>query len=211
MNKNSIIAILVIAITIGLGVLIAFTGNPKEAVRSSSTENNSGIVREDAYFKGAKGAKVEIVEFSDFQCEYCKMAAPEIKKAADFYGDKVVFYYRHFPLPQHKLSKDAAIAAEAAGLQGKFWEMEELIFEKQAELKEESFEIFAAGLGLDLTKFKSDIKSSELVSKIESDLADAQKLGVNSTPTFFINGEKLEGFRTFEEWKGEIESKLGDN
>lgn len=205
MNKNTIVIILAIVLTVGLGVLIAFTGSPN---RSAENSEERKIIREDAFYKGVKSAKVEIVEFSDFQCPACKMSAPVLEEVAKLYGDKIVFYYRHFPLPQHKLSKKAAMAAEAAGLQDKFWEMTNLIFENQAELKEDSFEIFAAQLGRDLTRFKNDIISSELNSKVEKDLADAKKLGVDSTPTFFINGEKLEGGRTLEEWRGEIEKRL---
>lgn len=210
MNKKTIIAFLVVAVTIALGILIAFTGSSKEEVSRGSETKTESVKREDAFYKGNKGAKVEIVEFSDFQCPACKMSAPVVKEVVKFYGDKIVFYYRHFPLPQHKLSKDAALASEAAGLQGKFWEMADLIFENQSSLTNTSFNEFAKLLGLDMAKFESDVRSEDTKKRVEEDLSDAKILGVNSTPTFYINGEKIEGGLTFEDWKKVIDKKLAE-
>lgn len=209
MNKKTILTILAVIITAGLGVLIAFSSDSGKKEISKNTAGKGEVKREDAYYKGNKEAKVEIVEFSDLQCPACKMADPEIKKVLEFYGDKIVFYYRHFPLMQHKFSKQAASAAEAAGIQGKFWEMHDMIFANQSSLSEESFVEFAKNLGLDIAKFNADKAGSIVKEKIDKDTADAQGVGVNSTPTFFLNGEKVEGGGlTFEDWKTKIDEKL---
>lgn len=207
MNKNSIIATLVVIATIAVGVLISFSSDSGKKKTSSKTDTKAELIREGAYYKGNKDAKVVIVEFSDFQCPACKLSEPELKKITDYYGDKIVFYYRHFPLAQHPFSDEAAEAAEAAGIQGKFWEMHDLIFENQEKLTADSFESFAQQLGLDLSRYKSDTGSAEIKSLIKGDTATGKNLGVSGTPTFFLNGVKTEA-RTFDEWKVEIDKRL---
>ncbi|OGD87750.1 hypothetical protein A3D81_01655 [Candidatus Curtissbacteria bacterium RIFCSPHIGHO2_02_FULL_40_17] len=145
---------------------------------------------------GDSNASVKIVEFADFQCPACKAAHPIIKKVTAENADKVYFVYRHYPLPSHKNGKVASQAAEAAGLQGKFWEMHNLLYEKQSEWSEsnkakEVFESYAANLGLDTQKFKDDMASA--IGTVNQDYADGNKVGVSSTPTFFINGQKYSG------------------
>ena len=195
----TILVILVILFTVFLG----FGGKGGKDIARGETK------RADSWIKGAKDSRIEIIEFSDFQCPACGMAEPEVKKVLDFYKDKVTFYYRHFPLPQHKFSKVASRVCEAAGKQGKFWEMHDLIFQNQSKLSDELFQKLAKDLNLDLEKFNQDLKDPKITKKIEQDLKDAESLGVNSTPTFFINGEKLEGGGlTFADWQSIIDKKL---
>ena len=206
MNKNTIATILVIMVTIGIGVLIAFSGGTPEVSTDTSTGD---VIRETAYHKGSPGASVEIVEFSDFQCPACKANSSILREVADFYGNKVALYYRHFPLTQHQFSDEAAWAAEAAGKQGKFWEMHDKIFENQDSLSIDIFGGLATELGLDIEQFKTDQRSREIKDIVAGDLKDGKTLKVNSTPTFFLNGEKVEAGNTLAQWQVLIEEKLG--
>lgn len=205
MDKKFGLSLIVIALTIGLGAMIAFTGSPDAIEKVKGTDD---LLRGGAYFKGTEGSKVEIVEFSDLQCPACKSASKEIREAMDIYGDKVVFYYRHFPLSQHKFAKDAAYAAEAAGLQDKFWEMHDAIFANQSDLSLDLFPKLAGDLGLDVAKFNEDRKSADIKKIVEKDKADGGVLKVKSTPTFFVNGEKLEGGLKLDDWKKLIDGEL---
>lgn len=147
--------------------------------------------------KGNKDAKVILVEYSDFQCPACASFYPIVKKMSQEFSEKIAFVYRHFPLTQHKNAKPAAYAAEAAGKQGKFWEMHDIIFENQNNWSQEKnakdlFIKYAQDLGLDIEKFKSDFDSKEISDKIENDYKGGLALKVNGTPSFFLNGKYLD-------------------
>src|SRR3989338_4475241 len=147
-------------------------------------------------FQGNPNAPVKIVEFADFQCPACAVAHPIVKSIIEKNQDKIYFVYRHYPLSSHRNAKLAAQAAEAAGGQGKFWQMYDMIFENQKDWSDTSnakeiFETYAQKLGLDVTKFKEDFDKTKSV--IEQDYADGNQVGVDSTPTFFINGQKNAG------------------
>jgi protein-disulfide isomerase len=152
----------------------------------------SDLIPADAHTKGNAQSSVYLVEFSDFQCPACVAAKPLVDDIMKTYGDKLLFAYRHYPLPQHPLAQKAAEAAEAAGLQGKFWEMFDLIFAKSESLAESDFTDFAKQLSLDGTKFASDMKSAGTAARVQSDVDGGNKLAIDSTPTFFLNGKKLE-------------------
>lgn len=146
---------------------------------------------------GSESAKVKLVEFSDFQCPACLAAEPFVKRIRENYPADVQFIYRHFPLTQHKHSKQAAIFAQAAQNQGKFWQLHDKLFETQDQWSPlpnatPYFMGLAQSLGLDETKLKQDMESSEVAKKIEDDINDGFGVGVNSTPTFLLNGRKLE-------------------
>jgi len=139
-------------------------------------------------------AKVTITEFADYQCPACAKYYPEMKQIQKEYEGKVNFYFRHFPLPMHPYSRNAAKAAEAAGEQNKFWEMSELLFARQeswAQNPKQSFMTFAKELGLDEKAFSELLESSKYDGRIEQDIKDATALNVNSTPTIFINDKKM--------------------
>lgn len=171
--------------------------------RGGSSQGITGTtVSQIDYTKGQKigsdSAKVKLVEFSDFQCPACQAAEPAIKQTLLKYSNDLQFIYRHFPLPQHAYGRQAAAYAEAAGEQGKFWEMHDKLFETQTEwsaLGDSDAAAFflnlAVQLGLDENKVKQAVAENTFNSKIDSDLAEGRSLGVNSTPTFFVNGRKL--------------------
>jgi len=210
MNKNTISYIItgtVILAFVGLLAFVNTSNSPKEANNIPAEE---AIYRESAYTIGNKDAKVRIVEFSDFKCPACAMAAPYATEAVKSYNGDVSLSYRHYPLPiqGHEMAEPAAKAAEAAGKQGRFWEMEELLFKNQGSLGDETFKKLAGDLKLDIAKFEADRNSEEIANIIKQDLKDVETLGINSTPTFFVNGEKIVGGQTAEGWKVIIDKKL---
>lgn len=155
---------------------------------------------------GPENAPVTVIEYSDFQCPACKAYAPLVKALIESSNGKMRFVYRHFPLPQHANAVPTAVASEAAARQKKFWEMNEIIFAKQNEWAssnnaDELLRAYAKELGLNLEGFDTDMQDSAIREKVEADRASGTAAGVNSTPTFFVNGEKIQNPRTLEEFK----------
>lgn len=173
-----------------LAVGLFFLAKPKEEV--TVKVDQSKLIRTDSYQTSSSSAKVNLVEFADFQCPACKLSQPVVKKISEEYKEKVNIVFRHFPLQQHQNARVAARASEAAGEQGKFFEMHDKIYDSQPDWEtitspEELFVKFAQELGLDIVKFKDDLRSGKYEDKINRDIADGTSLGVNSTPTFFLN------------------------
>ena len=150
--------------------------------------------RDDGYnAQGNPTALVKIVEFSDFQCPACKSVAPALKQLASEYQDRVRFVYNHYPLPQHQNARMAAEAAEAAGAQGKFWEMGELLFANQDNLSEQKIKELAASIeGLKKDQFNQELDAHKYNDQVVRDMELGKKIGVNSTPSIYINGVKYE-------------------
>jgi protein-disulfide isomerase len=144
------------------------------------------------HHQGNVNANVTLVEYGDFECPHCGHAHPLIKQLLKEMGNDLHFVFRNFPLNEvHPHAFAAAITAEAAGMQGKFWEMHDLIFEKQDMLSTDFLMTLAHDIGLDMPRFARDTKSEVLQNKIETDFESGIRSGVNGTPTFFINGIKL--------------------
>lgn len=142
---------------------------------------------------GPENAKVTIIEFSDFQCPYCKRGYDTMKEIAAAYPKDVKIAFKNLPLPFHPHAKPAAQAALAAGKQGKFWEFHDALFENQAALGDKLYEETAAKLGLDVAKWKADMASAEVAKQIEDDMAVGAKNGIQGTPGFFVNGVAVKG------------------
>lgn len=148
---------------------------------------------------GNPGAPIELVEYGDYECPYCGRAYPIVKNIKQQLEGDLKFVFRNFPLAKiHPNAFLASVATEAAGLQGKFWEMHDTVFENQGALSDEQILLFAYRLGLDTERFKSDLREKALIDKVEKDFESGLRSGVNRTPTFFINGKKYEG-----EWSGD--------
>jgi protein-disulfide isomerase len=144
--------------------------------------------------QGNLNADLVIVEYGDYQCPYCGAAYPVLKELMKEYGSQVKFVFRNFPLSEmHQYARAAAIAAEAADLQGKFWEMHDAIYENQQNLDELYLFKLAENIGLNIAQFKEDIQKTELEEKVDSDFESGIMSGVNGTPSFFINGNKFNG------------------
>ena len=180
---------------IGLGVYLLGSGESEEG-QVAGTASTDVLLSNTNHTQGDPQAPVKIVEFADFQCPACATAYPIVKNVLSQNQNKVYFVFRHYPLSSHKNAKVAARAAEAAANQDKFWQMYDLLFENQKDWAEASdakdkFEEYAEKIGLDLQKYNEDLASVD--KAIEQDYADGNKVGVNSTPTFFINGQKYSG------------------
>lgn len=140
-------------------------------------------------------AKLVLVEYGDYQCPYCGHAFPLVRKFVEENGDDVAFVFRNFPLTDaHEYAMAAATVAEAAGKQGKFWEMHDLIYDNQNLLNEALLKECVKVLKLDVNKIENEISTAELQSKIEADFEGGVRSGVNGTPSFFVNGEKWEDY-----------------
>jgi protein-disulfide isomerase len=202
MDKRFWAFLIVIALILG-GVF--FIGNTKKAAAPASSK---GILTEHVTGKGTTGVK--LIEYGDFQCPACGSFYPALKQVTDTYGDQISFQFRNFPLYSiHPNAIAGARAAEAADMQGKYWQMHDKLYDEnytqlvaQNQNKSYStwidasdpvplFNDYATSLGLNLTKFKQDYKSTAANDRIQADLAEGNKLGVDSTPTFYLDGKKI--------------------
>ena len=147
------------------------------------------------HVKGEPEAILELVEYGDYQCPYCGRAYVVIRNIRRELGKKLRFVFRNFPLAKiHPQARPTAIAAEAAALQGKFWEMHDIIFEHQDILSAGNMVLFAKNIGLDIAQFENDIQLKALFDRVEQDFESGIRSGVNRTPSFYINGKKYEGY-----------------
>ena len=143
---------------------------------------------------GPETATVTLVEYGDYECPYCGLAHPIVKELLRRFGDQLRFVFRHFPLIQvHPHAEHAAQAAEAAGRQGKFWEMHDYLFEHQDALDDANLVLYAIDLNLDLPRFEQDFGDPAIIEHIREDVLSGIQSGVNGTPTFFINGVRHDG------------------
>jgi protein-disulfide isomerase len=168
------------------------------------------VATDDQPSKGNSAAVVTIVEFTDYQCPSCAKTQPLLEEVASEYGDKVRLVARDFPLDQHANAAKAAEAAEAAREQGKYWEYVAILFKNQDALQVEKLKEYASQLGLDRAKFDQALDSGKFSDKVSRDLSDGNKLGVNATPTVFINGKRIKD-KSRESLKAAIEAALKDS
>ena len=150
------------------------------------------LIPSDAHTLGSLSAPVYLVEFSDFECPACISAKPIVDDILKTYGGKLLYAYRYYPLAQHPFAQKAAQAAQAAGLQGKFWDMYALLFAQGETLSDATFSKLVTQLDLNPDKFSSDFMSESVKQRILKDVNDGNRFVVNATPTFFLNGKKLE-------------------
>jgi protein-disulfide isomerase len=157
--------------------------------------------------RGPANAPITIIEFSDYECPFCKKAEPTVKQVMEAYPDKVRLVYRHYPLPFHQNARPAAIASACANLQGKFWEYHEKVFAAPS-LTADSLKKVAGEVGLDQAKFDACLDNGETASVVDKDVEDASAVGVRGTPAFFVNGRMLSGAQPFERFKTIIDEEL---
>jgi protein-disulfide isomerase len=158
--------------------------------------------------KGKANAPVTLVEFSDFQCPFCAQASKMPEEVLQAYPDKVTFIYKHFPLEQiHPNAKGAAKAACAAQKQGKFWEMHDELFANSRALQAENLKNYAQKVGLDVQKFEADFNSPDCENAVAQDVATARQAQVSGTPTFFLNGKRVQN-RSTDAVKAMVEEAL---
>ncbi|MCA9332256.1 thioredoxin domain-containing protein [Candidatus Saccharibacteria bacterium] len=209
--NNRFVLILAACVVAFFGVLF-FTKKD-----NSSNGPTSGQLSNHTVGKGSTG--VVLVEYGDFECSACYQYYPIIKQIKEKYNDQITFQFKHLPLFQiqsHENALLAAKAAEAAGLQGKFWEMHDSLYENQPTWGEVSdaqplFEQYASQLGLDVERFKVDMKGEEVNGIVQADLEEAKSLKFNSTPTFVLDGKKLEDSRnTVEYFTEQIDKAIAE-
>jgi protein-disulfide isomerase len=157
--------------------------------------------------KGKKDARVTVVVFSDYQCPYCSKLEPTLNQVMAAYPNDVKMVFKDFPLSFHQHAKNAAKAARAAGEQGKFWEMHDLIFENYNQLNDNIYKDLAVKLQLNEAKFLADFNSNKYDNLIQQDITLGQNSGVGGTPTLFMNGKRMQG-RSFDDFKTAIDSYL---
>ncbi|MGA2910697.1 MAG: thioredoxin domain-containing protein [Candidatus Microgenomates bacterium] len=204
-NKVFIIVVLATLVLLIGGIYLFSRGSGNSTTLSSTVSSSllipqndyetSGIVNGN-YLLATPSASVTLVEFGDYECPACGEYHPMVKQLLTDFAGKVIFVFRNFPLSQHLNAPISAYAAEAAGLQGKFWQMHDKLYETQNDWSGSTdarsiFIGYAKDLGLDVTKFTADIDSSAVKNKVQSDMNDGNTIGINETPTFFLNGSEL--------------------
>ncbi len=187
-------------VVILLALVVAFAGvflvTKKKNTSNSGGTNSAAKLSNHIEGQGKKG--VTLTEYGDFQCPACGQYYPLVKQIKAKYASDIVFQFRNFPLTQiHPNARAAARAAEAAGKQNKFWEMHNILYEQQQSWSTASdpnsfFQQYAKQLSLDTVKFKQDAASSAINDIINADVAEAERLGANSTPTFVLDGKKID-------------------
>ena len=190
MQKNTIYIVLGV---VALSLLLMFAS---QYLTEKSVSGTVGALSATDHIDGNKDAKTVLIEYGDYQCPACASYDPMVAQVVADLGQDIAFSFRHFPLQQHGQALLAAYAAEAAGVQGKFWEMHAKLYENQTVWAGQAnardlFISFAKDLGLDVQKFQNDLDSQTIKEKVQSDLTGGRTAGVDATPTFYINGKKV--------------------
>ena len=218
-KEIKILALIGVLVVVAAIVGSSYYRKSAQSQRSSSATTDSQLVRPDSATLGRTAAPVTVVEFFDPECETCRAFSPIIKQLLKEYEGKIRLVVRYMPL--HPNSRLAVAFIEAAGEQGKYWEMQEILFQRQPEWGERHgeatsaqqaapsvlFERYASELGLDIEKLRDSVGQNRFKSKIERDIRDGQSLGVSRTPTFFVNGRQLMRFSA-EDLKSLIDEEL---
>ena len=186
---------LVAALTITIGAML-YRAKRVAAVTMSREQTVAAQATDSVHARGSADAPVTLEEFGDFQCPPCGRLAGSLQEIEKDYGARLRVIFRNFPFATHEHAREAAYAAEAAGLQGHFWEMHDLLYREQANWSKTKdvqplFTSYAGMLGLNLDRFKTDMSSEKVKEKVESDQNRGEALGVKNTPTIFINNQSV--------------------
>ncbi len=171
-------------------------------------EARAAVPAGDAPARGPAAAWVTIVEFTDFECPFCADEERILDQVLAAYPQDVRLVFKNFPLPGHKDALPAALAAECARVQGKFWQMHDLLFDRQGSLKDEALREDATQVGLDLAAWQPCRSGKDTAMRVEADQQLGMQLGVNGTPAFFINGVGLEGALPFDKFQEVIDAEI---
>jgi formate-nitrite transporter family protein len=202
-----------LALVVGLIAVFTFINPQQDTVVSA---NLSVPIHEADHIKGNIVSSVVLVEYGDFQCPACRAYMPIVQRVEEELGDRIAIVFRHFPLRSiHPNAEISARAAEAAAMQGKFWEMHDILFERQDEWARSSearniFEEYAAQLGLDTEQFRKDLDSSEVADQVQEDLNAALQDGLQGTPSFFLGGKRLSNPQSYDAFQQAILDELGE-
>ncbi len=195
------------AIAVSAGDLLVLTGSGTPKMRLLQIERVYAIDISNRPFRGKENAPVVIAVFDDYQCPYCSKLEAMFKQVLIKYPDTIKVVIKHFPLSSHRFALPAAQAALAADRQGKFWEFHEKLFENYNTIDLATIDRIAQNLGLDMTRFKTDMASAEIQKTIISDMENGRQIDVRGTPTVYINGKPLQD-RSLEGFSQMIETEL---
>ena len=209
-SQKSLLIWTIVAVVALIAVFVGIDSASKQRAPNNPSDQNNSIdgVKEDDHVKGGNfSSPVTIIEYSDFQCPACAAYYPITKKIFETNGAKVQFVYRYFPLESiHANALPASQAAEAAGKQNKFWEMHDLLFERQKEWSNEKsprdiFARYAGELRLNTGNFIADFENPATKDRIQKDYQSGTRARIEGTPTFFINGAKIDNPRSYDEFQ----------
>ena len=212
-SKMTKVAWIAVGIALIGGIFwLSMSGSEKKA----TVANELLTVVSDYHVVGPATASATVVEYLDFECEACGAYYPLVQQLEAAYPNDLRVVSRYFPLPSHRNSMTAALAVEAASRQGKYKEMFDMAFQKQKEWGEkqaptpEVFEGYAQQLGLDMTKFKEDVASQSVKDRVQRDVDAGTKLGNSGTPTFFLNGKKINNPNGLDAFKKLIDQAIAE-
>ncbi|MGC5628559.1 DsbA family protein [Georgenia sp. Z1344] len=218
MTKNVKLSLLLVgffAAVVAAIVFITTSGSGPQTTANASNEGAAApLVRDDSHhLSTAPDGRVTLVEFMDFECEACRAAYPTVEQLRQDYAGEVTFVARYFPLPGHVNSENAAVAVEAAAQQGQFEAMYHKMFETQPQWGDQQtsqadlFRTFAQDLGLDMATYDQTVADPATLDRVRQDMADGVALGVQGTPTFFLNGQMISP-ASLEEFSALIDAAL---
>lgn len=207
---------ILVVVVLGLGAIFFIGKNKTEPVNSNTT---STVGATSNHVQGKNAKNVNLTVYGDFQCPICSEYYKLEKQIVADFGDDIEFRFMHFPLDSiHPNARAAARAAEAAGIQGKFFEMHDLIYENQSTWSGASdsltiFASYAKSIGLDVEKFKTDFATEAVNSTINADLKDGNSKGVSGTPTYFLNGTQLKNgdISTYDKFSAKIQEAINSS
>lgn len=225
LSRNKIFfSVVFITIVLVIGGVYLFSKNGPTIATSGSTVSSNILISSDSqktggfangvYQPASQSAKITLVEFGDFECPACGAYSPFVKQLLTDFSGKINFVFRNYPLPQHANAPISSYAAEAAGLQGKYWEMHDKLYENQSAWAVSTdpktiFTGYAKDIGLDVTKFSTDIDSQTVKDKVTKDLNDGNLVNLTETPTFYLNGQKISPLPSnYNDFKSLIESAV---
>jgi len=185
---------------------------PAPAAPSRPSSPEAGVLYKvtvgDGAVRGPAGAKITIVEYGDFQCPFCARAAATLRELEQAYPKEIRIVFKHLPLVFHVHAQAAAQAAEAAGQQGQFWAMADLMFTRDRDLTAEHIDSLAGLLQLDMKRFSAAVEDPKVAAKIKAQAEEAARFGVSGTPSFFINGRYLAGAQPLESFEAAVDREL---
>jgi protein-disulfide isomerase len=207
------VIVIILAVGVAAGAAVFLSRGSDQPVENPSTPSRAEI-KPGGHSRGPQNAPVTLVEFGDYECPVCGTWYPFVNELLTRYPDKLRLEFHHYPLVSvHPNAMAGAMAAEAAGEQGKYWEMHDALFEHQREWGESPnpkpyFMNFASHIGLDLNRFEQSLSSPGLQSRILTDVSQAQDLHIEGTPTFFLNGQLIQPKLNMEELVQLVETRL---
>jgi protein-disulfide isomerase len=216
--KSKVVIVILVAVfaVVVAAIAIIAVSVTQSIDRTSMAADGASVVRENSHvLDEAPDGKVTLVEFLDFECEACGAFYPYVEQFRQDYAGKVTFVTRYFPIPAHQNSRNAAIAVEAAAQQDKFEEMYQMMFQTQKAWGESQssqaplFRSYAEQIGLDMSAYDKAVAAPATLERVLQDYDEGIALGVDSTPTFFLNGEKM-SIESIESFRAQLDAALGE-